>query len=206
MYLKRNKAARLLPIPRKGTKYIARARSNFRNGVPIVIAIRDMLGFAKTSDEVKKMVKYKLIKLNGKLVEDIRETIQIFNILESDKKYKLTVLPTQRFLLEETKDSGRLCKVINKKIQNNGHVQLNFHDGTNIVSKEKIKVGDSVFLDFNNKITKVLNLDKGKDVFVISGKSMGLKGKIKEVLGRKSLIKLHEGLEVELDKSHIIAI
>ena len=64
MHLKRQEAITKLPIPRKGTKYVARALSHLDNSVPVVIAVRDMLRLARTTSEVKKMIHEKIFKLN----------------------------------------------------------------------------------------------------------------------------------------------
>ncbi|NCO11533.1 hypothetical protein CO038_04025 [Candidatus Pacearchaeota archaeon CG_4_9_14_0_2_um_filter_39_13] len=205
MHLKRTEVRKIVPIERKGTKYVARASNNSRKGIPVVIAIRDMLKLARNVKEVRLMVADKLLKLNGRDVRDYKEGISIFNILEADKRYKLTLMKTGRFTLEETKEESRIAKVINKKIMKKGLVQINLHDGTNVLSKEKIKVGDSVELDFKNNIKKILPLEKGKEVFVMSGRSMGNRGKIKEVENKKIRVQLEER-EVVLDSSHIIAI
>ena len=124
-HLKRTKAIRRLPIKRKGTKYIARASNHVKDGIPVVIAVRDILKLARNAKEVKKMVNEGLIKINGKKVKDIKESIRLFNILEADKRYVLTVLPTGRFSFEETNSNYRLCSVSNKKMLRNKKIQLN---------------------------------------------------------------------------------
>ena len=195
-----------IPIPRKGTKFVARALSHHRNSVPVVIAIRDMLKLARTTKEVKKMIQSKLLKINGKQVIDHRESIRLFNILEAGKLYELTLLPTKRFVLKEIKKKNeRLCKVIGKKLIKGNKVQLNLYDGSNVLTKNKIKIGDSVYLDFSGKITNHVPLEKGKKVFVISGKNMGHEGKIDSIKDKKLSIKFKdkEGLD-ELSLSQIV--
>tara|TARA_Y100000310_G_C20690057_1_gene821649 strand:+ start:426 stop:1049 length:624 start_codon:yes stop_codon:yes gene_type:complete len=202
-YLKRSKISKVVPVPRKGTKYVAGAKSHSNFGVPVVIAVRDMLGLARSSKEVKIMINDKLIKLNGKVVKDIREGVRLFNVLEAGKKFKLGILPTNRFTLEETKEDQRLCKVINKKVLGKKQVQLNLHDGTNIISKDEVNVGDSLYLDFESKIKKKVSMEKGSEVFVITGRSVGLKGKILEVENGNVKVDLNDK-EVVLEKSHLI--
>ena len=207
MHLTRTQAIRELPIQRKGTKYIARALSHVREGIPVVIAIRDILKLAHTSREVKKMINQGLIKINGRVVKDLKESIRLFNILEADKSYKLKILPTRRFYFEETNDKSRLCKVIKKTLLNMNRTQLNLHDGTNVLLSEKkeVKIGDSIELDLNNKIKKIISLEKGRDVFIISGKSVGLTGKIENINKKIGKIKI-DGVnrEVELNIAHIM--
>ncbi len=207
MHLKRNKLTTKIPIARKGTSYVARARSNYKFGVPVVIAVRDILKLARTSKEVKYAVSKGLIKINGRKVKDINECVKLFNILEAEKKFVLTILPTGRFSLKETKDNFKTCKIIGKKIMKNKKVQFNLHDGTNLVSNEKLNIGDSLEFGFDSKIKKIVHLNKGAKAFVISGRNIGLEGKVEEVKDNKVILKLNEDeRKVELDKSHIIAI
>lgn len=205
MHITRAEISTKVPIARKGTKYIARASSYARQGIPVVVAVRDMLGLARTTSEVKAMVTNKLLKINGRDVKDCKEGLALFSILEAGKKYRLTVLKTGRFALEETKDDYRIAKVIGKKILKKGLVQLNLHDGTNIISKEKINVGGSLKLDIKGKMKSAIKLDKGSKVFIMSGRSMGNEGEIKEVSGKRVKVKM-EDREAILNSSHLIAI
>lgn len=208
MHLKRQKAAIKLPIPRKGTKYIARALSHTSTSVPVVIAVRNMLKLARTSGEVKKMINQKLLKINSRPVKDLRESIQLFNIFEAGKTYTLTLLPTGKFFFEEAKDPAiRLCKIINKTLIKKNKIQLNLHDGSNVISDEKVSIGDSLFLDSQGKIKKHLLLQKEKPILIISGKYIGLKGKILSLDGKTITLHLsNKEKPVQLNQSQIIAI
>lgn len=192
MFQTRKSSSIKLPIPRKGTKYIARASSHNDNSVSVVLAIRDMLKLAKTANEVKKMIQQKILKINGKPVKEYGESILLFHILEADKSYELSLLPTGKFTLVPVKTKDlRLCKVVNRRLVSSGAMQLNLHDGTNILSKDKINVGDSVYLDFKNKVKKHVPLEKGVEVFIISGKYQGHKGKVKNIQSGKITLELN---------------
>ncbi len=206
MHLKRQAVTMKLPIPRKGTTYIARASSNINDSVSVLSAVRDILKLARTLREVKYLIHSKLLKLNGRYVRDYRESIKLFNILEADKTYMLTILPTGRFSLEEVKDKEkRPCKVINKKILNGNKLQINLHDGTNLSSKDKIEIGDTVYINKEGKIVSHVKLEKGKNAFITNGKYKGLKGKIESIEDNKVSISL-SGKSVLLTKSQIILI
>jgi small subunit ribosomal protein S4e len=208
MHQTRAQVSKNIPIPRKGTKYVARPLMNLRDSVPVVIAIRDMLNLAKTAKEVRHMVNQKLLKINNKVVKDYRDSIRLFNLLEADKTYVLSLTPQGKFAFEETKHKERPCKVIGKKILNNKKVQLNLHDGTNILSDDKkIKTQDTVYLDLENKVKKHLEFSHGKDCIVIKGKLIGLKGKVEQVEGNKAIVKIKSLEEnVKLEKSGVIII
>lgn len=206
MYQTRSEVSRKLPIPRKGTKYVARARSHIQDSVPIVVALRDMLKLARTSREVKKMINKKLLKINGTEVKDHRDSIKLFNILHADKDYLLTLKSTGRFALEETKEKNRACRIINKKVLKGKSVQLNLHDGSNILSDDKVKVYDTVYLDFNGKISKHVSFEKGSECIVLSGKYLGHKGKITSITDGKVKVTIKDTEDTPILKKESIMI
>ncbi len=206
MHRTRKESSTKLPIPRKGTKYVARASSNLDNSVTVVLAVRDMLGLAKTAKEVKRMIHEKLLKINGRAVKEYNQSIQLFNILEADKHYELSLLPTRKFVLIPAKNKeSRLCRVVNRRLVSGNKIQLNLHDGTNIITKEKIAVGDSVYLDFDNKVKKVVSLEKGKEVLIISGKYMGNKAKIESLSDNMISLKLEDRV-VKIETKSVVAL
>jgi len=205
MHQTRSKIIRVLPLARKGTKYVARASRNESSSVPLVIAIRDMLKLAKTSKEVKGMVHNKILKINGKLVKTINDPIGIFSIIEADKKYLLTLLPTGRFVFEETKENSRRLKIMGKRLVKKGLIQYSLQDGTSILSKQNFSRGDTLILDFENKIVKHKTLENGKEIFVFSGSNIGITGKIKEFSKNKVTIKFDKD-EIIIDNSQVIVL
>ena len=208
MYQSRAQLTKKIPIPRKGTKYVARSFVDLQNSIPVVVAVREMLKLARTKKEVKKMINQKLLKINGKEVKEVRDSIRLFNIFSADKDYVLTLKTSGRFTLEETKHAKeRICKLINKKLISGGKIQLNFHDGTNIITDKKINIHDTVLLDFSLKITGHIPFEKGKSCFVTSGKYVGQKGKIESVEDGKAKIKLENNdLSVTLEKQMVVVI
>jgi len=205
MHLKRNETVRNLPIARKGTKYIVRALSHHRDGVAVVMAVRDILGLAKTSKEVKKMVHEKMLKINGKLVKDIRQAVKVFDVLEAGKSYRLTLTPQRKFSFEEVDGKTRIAKVVDKRMVKGGKKQIVLHDGTNILSDEKIDIGGSVELEIPSKFKKFISLEKGRDAFVRKGRMIGSTGKIENVDGKKVTLKIGER-RTELDQSQVIVL
>lgn len=204
MHQTRQEISVRLPIVRKGTKYVVRASSHHRDAVPVLIAVREMLSLAENAKEVKKMIIQKLLKVNWTVVEDYKQSIKLFNILDADKTYRLTLSASGKFMFEENPEKNlRLCKVVNKCLVRGGKVQLNLHDGTNIISKEKINVSDSVYLDEKLNIKKHLPFKEGAKAFIISGKYAGKTGKITSISDNQIKIKLTDN-EPTLNKKSII--
>lgn len=206
MHQTRAEVSKRIPIERKGTQYVARPFGSLQNSVPVVIALREMLNLAHTRKEVQHIINKKILKLNGREVKDYREPIYLFNILEAGKNYILSLTENNRFKFDETKSSSqRLCKVIGKKVLKGKKIQINLHDGTNVLSSEKISVGDSVYLDSKGKIAKHVSVEKGKTCFIIAGKYTGSSAKIESIEGNYVQISITEKkISTWINKSNLI--
>jgi small subunit ribosomal protein S4e len=207
VYLNRNNFGKFWPIARKGSKYVTRSSHNLGESVPLMVVMRDILKLVRTKKELKKLINEKQVKINGKLIQVVNYPICLFDVLSLEglkKNYKMILSENKRFGFEEIADKdakSRVYKVLNKKILSKGVVQLNLNNGKNILSKEKIGIGDGIVLDFAGKVLDVVKLKKGSNAVVIEGKHAGDKGKIEGVIerGGKKLvkIKLNDGSDVK---------
>jgi len=187
MHLKRQKIPKSWPIPRKGTKFLAKASHEKTNSIPLIVVIRDILKITKTNNELKKLINNKQILINGK---EIRETNYPINLFDSIgfpliKKYYRSVLKGKKIYFEEISEKeaeSKIYKVVGKKLLKNNKIQLNLNSGKNILSSEKANINDFVILNNNdNKIVKTISLGKGSEVVVVRGKHIGAIGKIKDI-------------------------
>jgi len=195
MHQKRQQMSKRLPLPRKGTKYVVRAVSHHTMAVPVLIAVRDMLHLAENAREVKSMIHNQKLKLNGRQIKDVHESVTLFGQLEADKSYILTLLPTGKFVFNELKKpEDKLLKVMNKRLVSEGKIQLNLHDGTNVITNDKaIAINDSLYLDENNKVKGHLTFEKGKSIFIIKGKHQGTTAKVIAINGKEVIIEYNGG-------------
>jgi small subunit ribosomal protein S4e len=208
MHLTRIESTKKLPITRKGEKYLARPLLSTEDSVSVSLALRNMLKLVKTTKELKQLIHEKALKINGRLVKDYRDSIKLFSVFEAgNKAYRLSILPTKKFILEESHDKKRLCKVIGKKLISGNKIQINLHDGTNFISKDKINTNDTFYLDTSGKILSHIPFEKAKEVFVMSGTYTGLTGKVQSAKNKKLTLKFKDKEDaVELDAKHLIAL
>ena len=204
MHLTRFEVTPLVPVARKGTKYIARPMSHYTSSVSVLSAVRDMLKIARTAREVHTLIKQKALMINGRVVRDYHEPLHLFGLFDADKRYRLVITSAGRFSLEATTAKTRVAKVIGKTMLRGKMLQVNFHDGTNVLTKDKVEVGSSAELDLSNKVVRWIALGKGAHVFVRSGRSLGQSGKVKSIEGKSIHIELG-GRVVVLDSDHVIA-
>lgn len=185
MHIKRNKVSTLWPIERKGTKYIVRPLQSMKKGVPLVVAVRDMLKMGETSRDVKNILMLGKIKVDGKKVREIKYPIALYSILSLDSKNFKLVLKNKKLAFEEVsgKEAEHLVvKIIGKRLINGGHTQINLAGGRNYLIKESTKVGDSAVISLReNKVIKILSLKAGSNVSFIKGKHVGQHGKVDSV-------------------------
>ena len=199
MYLTRSKATKKLPIPRKGTKYLAVSTHNKKESIPLVVVMRDILKLVKNKKELKKVLNEKQVLINHKEIRETNYPVCLFDVINlpsAKKNYRANLSEHKKMAFKEVSDKDaetKTYKVVDKKILSGKKVQINLMQGKNIISDEKVNVGDSVVLNLkDNKIVSVIPMQEGKEVFVIKGKHAGHQGKIQEIMDRggKSIAKI----------------
>lgn len=205
-HLKRRKIPKSWPIPRKGTKYVIKPSFGLSNGLPLLIALRDVLKIVSNRKELKKAIHEKNVLVNGRVAKDEKTNVQLFDkitLVPSKKSYELTFSQIGKFAVNETKSKieEKVAKVIDKKMLKGKKMQLNLSDGRNFISDVKCNINDSVIIDLKNKkITKCLPLKEGANILVIAGKHIGEKGSVIELKTEKKMV----SLKMENDKVDIL--
>ena len=191
MHIKRNNMGKFWPVPRKGTKYLAVPSHNKAHAISLVIALRDVLKVVKNKKELKRMLNDKKIQINHKEIRETNYPLSLFDIItftESKKNYKTILSKDKKLRFEEIsgkESETKVFKILDKKIIPGNLVQFNLMHGKNITSKEKANVGDSMIISLkDNKIEKIVPLEKGREAFVTDGKHAGQIGKIEEIVER----------------------
>jgi len=191
MHLKRNNIGKFWPIPRKGTKYLAVPSHNQNEAMPLVVVLRNVLKVVKNKKELKRLLNEKKIQVNHKEIKETNYPICLFDIIsfpESKNNYKVVLSKDKKMIFEEIsgkKSETKVYKLMNKKMLTNKITQFNLMQGKNIISKEKANVGDSILFNLkDNKIEKIIPLEKGREAFVMNGKHASHVGKIEELVER----------------------
>lgn len=200
MYLKRQKIPKKWPIQRKGTTYVVRPNFNLKNGIPVLIVLRDILKLAQNRKEVKNAINSKNILLNNKPITDEKHSVSLFDVITivpSKKDYRVELSENGKFKIQEMKKSEagkKISKIINKKILRGKKTQLNLNDGRNFISEIKCKVNDSVLINFKErKIEKCLPLKEKSNAFVFDGKHVGKKGTVNKINQEDKIAELSIG-------------
>ncbi|MHA2181265.1 MAG: 30S ribosomal protein S4e [Promethearchaeota archaeon] len=201
--LKRLNTPAFLQIKRKHGKFFVKPSAGphpSRNSLPLLHIVRDLLKIVDTHREAKKLIGLGYIKVDGKVVSDARYPVGLMDVLSIEKMNKFyRVLPDSHhglILHEITEDESlfKLCRINNKTSIKGGNIQLNLHDGRNILvlvndprnPKEDVyKRMDVLKVSIpEQEILKVLNFKENKLAIIMSGKNIGQIGKIITILKR----------------------
>jgi small subunit ribosomal protein S4e len=158
-----------------------------------MLIIRDILGLAETQKEAKTIISQGKIKVDGKIQREERFPIGLMDVISIpaiEKAYR--VLPSEKGLIFHPIDNKetefKLCRIENKNRVKGGHVQLNLHDGRNVLVELdnpknpeediyrtldvlKIRVPDQEILEH-------ASLAEGVPAVIIAGKNVSRHGDI----------------------------
>jgi len=181
-------------------------------GLPLGLLLRDELKIASTTSEVRKIVNSKEVLVDGVARTDHRFMVGLFDVLsvpKLKKQYRMLLDKKGRLTLREinTKEAAlKLVKVVGKNALKGGKIQFNLHDGRNIVSDAKAKVGDTFVISLPVvSVTKILSVKKGSKVFLIKGKHAGDVGVLKEIKGMEATYTV-DGADVDTAKDYLFVV
>ncbi|HLD15664.1 MAG TPA: 30S ribosomal protein S4e [Candidatus Nanoarchaeia archaeon] len=193
-HLKRLAAPKTWPIKRKQSSFITRPSPgphNLVSSMPIDFILRELLEFAKTKREINKVLNERKILVNNTAIKEKNHPVGIFDTISipaTGDYFRLLFSRLGKFILHKTTKTDaeiKYLRIKNKKILKGGKIQLNFSDGTNMVTEKKdYKVGDTLIVH-GKELMKHLKFEKGALIYLISGKHIGKTGTLHEVLSFK---------------------
>jgi len=205
-HLKREAAPEFWPIHKKEFSWTARPSPGshpLHRSIPLIITLRELLGFAKTGKEAKKMISRGKILVDGRMRLDEHFSVGLMDVVsipEIKQNYRLIPLEKGLFLhpISENEAKFKICRIEDKSTLSNGHIQLNLHDGRNmliLVENPQNSTGD-IYQVFDSlkislpaqELVEHLKLGEGMLSLFVDGKNTGKYGaimSIEEQTGRK---------------------
>jgi small subunit ribosomal protein S4e len=189
--MKRLLAPKFWKVPKKLRKWVVSPRPSPHKKfecIPLQIIIRDILNIAETRKEAKSIIKNREVLVDGKVVKDHKYPVGLMDSIAIPKLNQYyRVIMTRRGLglikISKKESKLKICRINNKTIVKKGKLQLNLHDGRNIlVDKDVYKTGDSVLIELpTQKILEHIKFEKGSLGLVTKGKNSGNFIKIKKI-------------------------
>jgi small subunit ribosomal protein S4e len=169
--------------------------------LPLAVVLRDVLGFAQTRKEAKTIVSEGKIHVDGKTIRKDNFPVSLMDVISiPDADQHFRVMPSRKGLvlhpIGKEEATFKLYRIENKAVTENGHVQLNLHDGSNILVKvadpknpqeDTYQTLDTIKLSVpDRQILECVKM-KEKDLAIITGgKNIGKYGKIVEIESAKA--------------------
>ncbi len=199
-HLKRLAAPEFWPILRKEWKWVVKPSPGphpISRSIPLLVLVRDILRYADTGREARKIIAEGRIKIDGKVVRNYKFPVGLMDVIElrdTGEFFRMVPVPVKFMAplpIDPEEGKFKLCRVENKVTVKGGHIQLNLHDGRNVLIRVKDPENpeEDIYRTMGTlKITvpdqEVLNylpLEKGSVVIVIGGRNVGRVARFIEV-------------------------
>jgi small subunit ribosomal protein S4e len=194
--------------------------------IPLGLLLRRYLQLTETNRELRFILNKRLIKIDGRVVTNHRFPVGLMDIIEIGGINKIyRILPDKLHLLmpyevkEKSGDLTKICQIKNKTTLKGGIIQLNLHDGRNIVLpkekgiEQKYRSRDSIEIKIpSQEIINHYPFEEGKYGIITAGRNVGIHGKIKEFEWRFGprastvTIESSDGTEVQTTPEYIFVV
>ena len=188
---KRLSAPNSWPVERKEETFTVKADAgpHGESGVPLLIVLRDVLGYVDTRKEARYALEHDSVLVNGVAVSDEERPVGMFDILAFTQRGEFyRVFPGEggRLSLDEIDEdaaASRLGKVTGKRQIAGGRFQYTLHDGTTLVADEGEYGGkDSLVVDNESKeVVAHFPYEEGALVTAVAGSHAGEVGTVDEI-------------------------
>ena len=180
------------PVERKTETFTVKAGAgpHGQAGVPLVVLLRDVLGYVDSKKEARYALNQDSVLVNGDSIGDEQRPIGMFDILafpERDEYYRVFPDEGGRLSLtavDEDAAGSKLAKIEDKRQVSGGKTQLNLHDGSNLLVEEgtEYDAKDSIVVDNDDKeVVAHFSYEEGCLVTAVRGKHAGEVGEIAEI-------------------------
>jgi small subunit ribosomal protein S4e len=214
-HLKRLTIPKSWPIKKKGIVFTIKPNPgphSIKLGISIGLLMRDIMGVANNSKEVKKILHDTEVLVDGIRRKDIKFPLGIMDVMEfkKSKEYFRIILEKRKIStlsIDKKEAEIKPCRITGKSTLK-GKIQLNLYDGKNIiVEKDTYKVGDTIVIGLPKQdIKEHIKLEKGCSIYLIGGKHTGDIGKIEDISLNKITYKQEGGEIIETLKKYVFVI
>lgn len=182
-HLKRLAIPRSWPLPRKTTVWVTRPSAgahSLERCMPLNIIVRDVIGLARSTREVRTILHNSLAKVDGRVVKDTSRGVGVMDVLTLGEDNYRCVLDTNgrlRYrLISAAEASWKVCRIEGKSTIKGGKTQVHLHDGRNIIVDEagEHKTGDSLKISVpEQKVLEHIKFGEGTRCMLVGGIHVG---------------------------------
>ena len=218
-HMKRYAAPRSWSIPRKTQVWTVRPSPgphSFEKSIPLLIALRDILQIGETASEVRKILGKREVLVDGKPRVNYKHPVGVMDIVSIPKiksHYRVMLNPRGQISLkkiDEMESKWKLTKIMNKTLVRGGKVQLNLHDGRNLlVKKDEFRTGDVLKISLpDQKIIERYPMAEESLAYLTGGAHIGTLCRIRKITKTRNpdsnIVEFHEGFNTIIDHVFVV--
>tara|TARA_A200000159_G_scaffold156653_1_gene171870 strand:- start:1072 stop:1755 length:684 start_codon:yes stop_codon:yes gene_type:complete len=194
--MKRLAMPRSWPLPRKTSIWVTKAAPGahaLELCMPVVVVIRDILGYAKSTREVRHILHNNLVSIDGRVCKDSRRGVGFMDVLTlGDENYRCIVdrkgILRYRQISKKEAET-KVCRINGKTTIKGGKTQLHLHDGRNILTDDasEYNTGDSLVLALpSQEIKEHIRFSDGIKCYLTGGAHVGEFAEVSEYIVKRS--------------------
>ena len=195
-HLKRLAMPRSWPLPRKTTIWVTRpspGAHSLDRCMPLNLIVRDVLGRAQTSREVRFIVHNELVKVDGRICKDTRRGVGLMDVLSLGDEHFRCMLDLNGRLryaqISSDEAAWKIARIEGKSTIKGGKTQLNLHDGRNLIVDDSnlYNTGDSLKIALPEQtIIEHIKFTEGVRCYLVGGTHVGEVASMKERIVKRS--------------------
>lgn len=155
--------------------------------IPLAVLLRDVLHYAKNLREARLIIGRGYVKVDGVVRRDYKYPVGLMDVIELTPlgEYYRIVPDATNFLkpikVDKAEANLKICRIENKTMVKSRRIQLNLHDGRNIIVNEdegaKYKTLGSVLINLEEgKLIDYYPMEPGQYVMAFNGVNVGKHG------------------------------
>lgn len=199
-HLSRSVSPRFWPIPRKEFVWALKPSPGphpISRSIPVGVVLRDILGYATTMKEARRILGERKVEVDGRVVTDYKFPVGLMDVIhirETDEYYRVVPHPSKFLTLHKIdgeEATFKLLRMKRKVMVKGGNLQLTFHDGRNHLVKlrDPFNPEEDVFSAYDTvkysiperEILDVIKFREGAIGLVIDGSNVGFLGRIGKI-------------------------
>ncbi len=214
-HLKRLAAPAFWPVLRKEHVWVVKPSPGphpIERCLPLLVIIRDVFKYAETAREARRIIAEGKVYVDGVPRKNYKFPVGLMDVIsfpDLDEHYRMCPHPV-RFLwpikIPKEEANLKLVRIENKVTVKGGHIQLNLHDGRNILIKvsDPTKPVEDTYRTMGTLLIKIpsqeivdyVPLEEGVLAIVVDGKNVGRMGRVvaiqKGMGRRRTLVTLED--------------
>jgi small subunit ribosomal protein S4e len=184
--------------------------------VPVGLVLRDMLRYADTAREARAILGSRGVLVDGRIVTDPKLGIGVMDVVAlptTKEHFRMLVDTIGRLRLvpiDAEQAQWKFCRIEGKTTQKGGMIQVNLHDGRNLLlPKNEYATGTTLKVAVPKQtVLGTYPMEPGATVLLIGGQHVGEIGHVERVERtrnpRANVVHFKEGFSTDVTKVFVI--